>query len=202
MSGHFLSAGGGTRTRTPPRGTPDFKLPLSVSACLGRSELFLLTRPVRPFHRRRPLGSSRWVSLPLLCHPAAIGYRLSATGLRVHAVARAGARAVLPGFGQRHLYPLTRRPLALAVAARRRSPARLRARRWPRGPVPGGRRSPARSPGSARGSRFARRHAAGVRPEGPTPALRTATARSMRCARRHDGGEAPSPRLRRRAVQR
>ena len=75
MSGHFLSAGGGTRTRTPPRGTPDFKLPLSVSACLGRSELFLLTRPVRPFHRRRPLGSSRWVSLPLLCHPAAIGYR-------------------------------------------------------------------------------------------------------------------------------
>ena len=63
------SAGGGTRTRTPPRGTPDFKSPLRASVYLGRSELFLLTRPLRPPHQCRHLGLSRWVSLPLLLPP-------------------------------------------------------------------------------------------------------------------------------------
>src|SRR5437773_1064663 len=65
----FLMAGGGTRTRTPPEGTPDFKSPVPISACLGRSEFFLLTRPIRRSDRLRHLGLSRRVSLPPCCHP-------------------------------------------------------------------------------------------------------------------------------------
>jgi hypothetical protein len=48
VSGPFLSAGGWTRTRTPPKGTPDFKSPRLVSAYLGDldfpwlSDLFVL----------------------------------------------------------------------------------------------------------------------------------------------------------------
>src|SRR5438552_3439063 len=57
-------AGGETRTRTPPKGTPDFKSPLPISVYLGRSEFFLLTGPIVPSHRRRSLGLSRRVSLP------------------------------------------------------------------------------------------------------------------------------------------
>jgi hypothetical protein len=70
-----FDAGGGTRTRTPPRGTPDFKSPRLISAYLGRSGLSLLVRPIRSSRRRRHLGLSRRVSLPLLMPPAAIGYR-------------------------------------------------------------------------------------------------------------------------------
>ena len=53
----------------PRRGTPDFKSPLSISACLGRSEFFLLILSIRPSRRRRHLGLSRRVSLPPCCHP-------------------------------------------------------------------------------------------------------------------------------------
>ena len=53
-----------------PEGAPDFKSPLAISVYLGRSELFLLTPPIRPSLRGQTLGLSRPVSLPLCCHPA------------------------------------------------------------------------------------------------------------------------------------
>jgi hypothetical protein len=56
----------GLEPARPSKGTPDFKSPELVSACLGRSELFLPTRPLRPPHRCRRLGRSRRVSLPTL----------------------------------------------------------------------------------------------------------------------------------------
>ena len=61
--------GAGLEPARPLRGTPDFKSPLPISAYLGGSEFFLLTGPIRPSDRLRPLGLSRRVSLPLLLPP-------------------------------------------------------------------------------------------------------------------------------------
>ena len=57
-------AGGGTRTRTPQGGYLILKSPLLVSVSLGRSEVFLLTRLIRPSPvdcdgLSAPLGGSR-----------------------------------------------------------------------------------------------------------------------------------------------
>ena len=61
--------GAGLEPARPQRGHLIFKSPLRVSVYLGRSELFLLTRPLRPPHQCRRLGLSRRVSLALLTPP-------------------------------------------------------------------------------------------------------------------------------------